>query len=69
MPFSVQDFLTLTIISTIMFSLFVKVPTVPLLIKKLKLNKLNRLEELELELARIIIFLEDIEKLKESYNK
>jgi hypothetical protein len=52
-----------------MFSLFVKVPTVPLLIKKLKLNKLNRLEELELELARIIIFLEDIEKLKESYNK
>lgn len=69
MPFSVQDFLTLTIISTIMFTLFVKVPTVPVLLKKFKLNKLNRLEELEFELARIIIFLEDIEKLEESYKK
>lgn len=69
LPFSVQDFLTLTIISTIMFTLFVKVPSVPFLIKKLGLNKLNRLEELDFEIAKIIIFLEDIEKIEESYQK
>ena len=31
--------------------------------------KLNRLEELDFEIAKIIIFLEDIEKIEESYQK
>lgn len=69
MSYSVNDFLTLVTISTIMFSLFVKVPSVWFLMRKLKLNSLNRLEELELEQAKIIIFLKDIEKLETSFHR
>lgn len=69
LAYSVNDFLTLVTISTIIFSLFVKVPSVPFLMKKLDVNWLNRLEELELEQAKIIIFLEDIRKLERSFHR
>ncbi|MDD4151109.1 MAG: sodium:proton antiporter [Candidatus Gracilibacteria bacterium] len=69
LAYSVNDFLTLVTISTIIFSLFVKVPSVPFLMKKLDVNGLNRLEELELEQAKIIIFLEDIRKLERSFHR
>lgn len=69
MSYSVNDFLTLVTVSTIIFSLFVKVPSVPFLMKKLKIKALNRLEELELEQAKIVIFLEDIRKLDDSFHR
>jgi alpha-amylase/alpha-mannosidase (GH57 family) len=52
-----------------MFTLFVKVPTVSSLIKKLKLNKLNKLEKLEKEQSIIMIFTKNLEALNASYHK
>jgi hypothetical protein len=52
-----------------MFTLFVKVPTVSLLIKKLKLNKLSRLEKLEKEQSIIMITNKNIELLDSSFHK
>lgn len=69
LSFPVRDFLILITISTIMFTLFVKVPTVWILIKKLKLNKLNSLERLEKEIATVMIFSRNIEVLKSSIFK
>lgn len=66
LSFPIRDFLILITISTIMFTLFVKVPTVWVLIKKLKLNKLNSLERLEKEIAAIMIFNKNLEVLKNS---
>lgn len=64
LPFSIKDFLTLITISTIMFTLFVKIPTIWVLIKKLKLNKLTSLEKIEQEQTKIIINLENINRIK-----
>jgi hypothetical protein len=52
-----------------MFTLFVKVPTVSPLIKKLKLNKLNRLEKLEKEQSVVMIFTKNLEILNNSFHK
>lgn len=69
LDFSIKDFLILITISTIMFTLFVKVPTVWVLIKKLKLNKLNSLEKLEKEQSTIMIFQKNLETLDKSLHK
>ena len=66
---SVNDFLTLITITTIMFTLFFKVPSVWALINKTNLNKLNRLDELEQDQALILINLDNIKKIWESYEK
>lgn len=69
LPFSIKDFLTLITISTIMFTLFIKVPTIWILIKKLKLNKLTPLEKVEQEQSKIIMYLENIERIKWAFNR
>lgn len=69
LPFSIKDFLTLITISTIMLSLFLKVPSIGGFIKKLKLNKLNPLEKIEKEQTNIIVSLENIKKINGAYQK
>ncbi len=69
LPFSIKDFLTLITISTIMLTLFIKVPTIWILIKKLKLNKLTPLEKIEQEQAKIIMYLNNIERIKWAFNR
>jgi len=68
-PFSIKDFLTLITISVIMFTLFLKVPTIWILIKKFKLNKLTPLEKIEQEQSKIIISLENIKRINASFEK
>lgn len=69
LPYSIKDFLTLITISTIMLSLFIKVPTIWLLIKKLKLNKLTPLEKIEQEQSKIIMYLENIKRITWAFDR
>ncbi|MDD5770035.1 MAG: cation:proton antiporter [Candidatus Gracilibacteria bacterium] len=68
-PFSIKDFLTIITISTIMFSLFINIPSIGTFIKKLKLNKLTQLEKIEQEQSKIIIFLENINRINFAFEK
>lgn len=67
--FSIKDFLLVLTIWSIMFTLFVKAPTTPLIMKHLKVDKLHRLEEFEYEEWKILANLKIIEKLNSSYKK
>jgi hypothetical protein len=67
--FSIKDFLLVLTIWSIMFTLFVKAPTTPLMMKQLSVDKLHRLEEFEYEEWEILANLKIIEKLNSSYKK
>lgn len=67
--FSIKDFLTVLTIWSIMFTLFVKAPLTPKIMRQLHLDKLNKLEEFEYEEWKILASLKVIEKLNSSYNK
>jgi len=67
--FSIRDFLLVLTIWSIMFTLFVKAPTTPIIMRKLKIDKLHRLEEFEYEEWRILSNLKIIQKLNLSFKK
>ncbi|MDD2871960.1 MAG: sodium:proton antiporter [Candidatus Gracilibacteria bacterium] len=67
--FTIKDFLTVLTIGSIMFTLFVKAPLTPRIMRQLNLDKLNKLEEFEYEEGKILASLKVIEKLNSSYNK
>ncbi len=67
--FSIKDFLTVLTIGSIMFTLFVKAPLTPKLMKQLQLDKLHKLEEFEYEEWKILANFKIIEKLNLSYKK
>lgn len=69
LPFSIKDFLTLITISTIMLTLFIKVPTIWILIKKLKLNKLTPMEKIEQEQSKIIMYLENTKRIEWAFHR
>lgn len=67
--FSIRDFLLVLTIWSIMFTLFVKAPTTPIIMRRLKIDKLHRLEEFEYEEWRILSNLKIIQKLNLSFKK
>lgn len=67
--YSIKDFLLVLTIWSIMFTLFIKAPTIPMLMKRLKVDKLHRLEEFEYEEWKILANLKILEKLNNSYKK
>lgn len=67
--YSIKDFLLVLTIWSIMFTLFVKAPTTPIIMRKLKIDKLHKLEEFEYEEWRILSNLKVIQKLNLSFKK
>ena len=67
--FSIKDFILVLTIWSIMFTLLIKAPITPLIMKHLKLDKLHKLEEFEHEEWTILANLKIIEKLNTSYKK
>lgn len=67
--FSIKDFLLVITIWSIMFTLFIKAPTIPLLMRKYQVDKLHRLEEFEYEEWKILANLKILHKLEASYKK
>lgn len=62
--FSIRDFLMVLTIGCIMFTLFIKATTVPVLMKRLWLTKLSELEEFEYQEWKILATLKMHEKIK-----
>ena len=62
--FSIKDFLMVLTIGCIMFTLFIKATTVPVLMKRLWLTKLSELEEFEYQEWKILATLKMHEKIK-----
>ncbi|MDD3145426.1 MAG: cation:proton antiporter [Candidatus Gracilibacteria bacterium] len=67
--YSIKDFLLVLTIGSIMFTLFVKAPTTPIIMRRLKIDKLHKLEEFEYEEGRILSNLKVIQKLNLSFKK
>ena len=67
--FMIKDFLLILTIWSIMFTLLVKAPLTPYIMRHLKVDKLNSLEEFEHEEWKILANLKIIEKLNSSYKK
>lgn len=68
-PFDIRDFLIILTVSSIMFTLFIKAPTIWIAMKKAWISKLNTLEEFEHEEGSILANLKILEKLNTSYKK
>ena len=68
-PFSIRDFLIVLTISSIMFTLFIKAPTIWLVMKKAWISRLNKLEEFEHVEGSILANMKILEKLNTSYKK
>jgi monovalent cation:H+ antiporter, CPA1 family len=67
--FSIKDFLLVLTIWVIMFTLFIKAPIIPFIMKQLKIDRLYRLEEFKFEEWNILANLKIIDKLDSSYKK
>lgn len=67
--FSIKDFLLVLTIWSIMFTLFVKAPTTPKIMRYLNVDKLHTLEEFEYEEWRILASLKILQKLNLSHKK
>ncbi len=67
--FSIRDFLLVLTIWSIMFTLFVKAPLTPVLMRRLRVDRLHRLEEFEYEEWKILSNLKIIQKLNLSFKK
>lgn len=66
-PYHFKDFLTVITISSIMFTLLVKAPTISYLMRKIWVNKIEAFEKVEEEEWKIIANLKIIEKLIKFY--
>lgn len=67
--FSIKEFLLVLTIWSIMFTMFVKATTTPLMMKQLKVDKLHKLEEFKYEEWIIIANLKILEKISSSFKK
>ncbi len=67
--FSIKDFLLVITIWSIMFTLFIKAPIIPVMMKRLWVDKLNTLEKFEYEEWNILANLKIIDKLNSSQKK
>lgn len=67
--FSIKDFLLVLTIGSIMFTLFIKAPTISLFMKKMGVDKLHKLERFEHEEWKILANLKILDKLTNSYKK
>lgn len=67
--FSIKDFLLVLTIWSIMFTLFIKAPIIPYIMRQLNVDKLHKLEEFEHEEWKILANFKIIEKLNSSYKK
>lgn len=67
--FDIKEFLLILTIGSIMFTLFIKAPTISVLMKFLKVDKLHKLEEFEYVEGKILSNLKVLEKLNTSYKK
>lgn len=69
LPYSIKDFLTVITIGSIMFTLFIKAPTMAPMMRKFGVTKLHELEEVEYEEWKILTSLKALDKINTSYNK
>ncbi len=67
--FHIKDFLLILTITNIMFTLFVKAPTISFMMKRMGVDKLHKLESFEHEEGRILANFKILEKLHISYKK
>lgn len=67
--FDIKEFLLVLTIGSIMFTLFVKAPTISYLMKYLKVDKLHKLEQFEYVEGKILSNLKVLDKLNSSYKK
>ncbi len=67
--FSIKDFLLVLTIWSIMFTLFIKAPTIPAIMRKYWVDKLHKLEEFEYEEWKILANLKILQKLNTSFKK
>ncbi len=67
--YSIKDFILVLVISSIIFTLFIKATTIEYFIKKLWLNKLSTLEVFEYNEAKILVNVKILAKLKSLYEK
>jgi CPA1 family monovalent cation:H+ antiporter len=68
-PFTIKEFLLTLIVMSIMFTLFVKAPTIKPLIKLFKLNKLNKWEKFELLEGNILINLKLLKQIENLFKQ
>ncbi len=68
-PFTIKEFLLTLIVMSIMFTLFVKAPTIKPLIKLFKLNKLNKWEKFELLEWNILINLKLLKQIENLFKQ
>lgn len=67
--FWIKDFLTVLTISCVMFTLFVKAPTISFMMKKFWVDKLYKIEEFEYFEWKILVNLKILEKINKLYEK
>lgn len=67
--FSIKEFLIILTITSIMFTLFVKAPTISLIMRQMGVDKLHKLERFEHEEGKILANFKILEKLNLSYKK
>ncbi len=67
--FSIKDFLLVLTIGSIMFTLFIKAPTISILMRYLKLDSLHTLEKFEYIEWKILCKFKVLQKLRSSYKK
>jgi len=67
--FHIKDFLLILTITNIMFTLFVKAPTISYMMRKMWVDKLHKLESFEHEEGRILANFKILQKLHVSYKK
>jgi len=69
LPYSIKDFLTVITIGSIMFTLFIKAPTMAPMMRKFGVTKLHELEEVEYEEWKILTSLKALDKINLSFSK
>lgn len=67
--FDIRDFIIVITIMSIMFTLFIKAPTIPYFMRKSKVTDLTNLEEFEYYESKILAYLKIIEKINNIHQK
>lgn len=67
--FHIREFLLILTITNIMFTLFVKAPTISFMMKRMGMDKLHKLESFEYAEGKILANFKILQKLHISYKK
>lgn len=67
--YNIKEFLLILTITNILFTLFVKAPTISVIMKRMGVDKLHKLEKFEHEEGKILANFKILEKLNTSYKK